>query len=243
MEIPPQINRSHSLIKAAAAAFCTYFCMYAFRKPFTAATFQGGEMFGLGLKTVLVISQLAGYMVSKFIGIRVVSEMRSEYRGIVLIGLILAAEAALVGFAFVPLPIKPAMLFLNGMPLGIVFGLVLSYLEGRKQTEALSAALCASFIISSGVVKSVGQWLLQDYGIGEYHMPMLTGLLFLPPLLFSVWLLQSTPSPDQRDRESAPRPCRDESHSTRAVRCRLLAGIIAIAVCLCGVDYYPHSPG
>jgi len=194
-----KINRVRPLVVAAAAAFCTYFCMYAFRKPFTAATYQGDEVFGLSLKTLLVISQLAGYMISKFIGIRVVSEMRGRYRGVAIVGLILTAEAALVGFAFAPLPLKPAMLFFNGLPLGIIFGLVLAYLEGRKHTEALSAALCASFIISSGVVKSVGQWLLQDCGVGEFQMPMLAGLIFLPPLLLSVWVLQKTPNPDYRD--------------------------------------------
>lgn len=174
--------------------------MYAFRKPFTAGTFEGQEIFGLGLKTVLVISQLTGYMLSKFIGIRVVSELRAEHRAAGIVGMILVAEAALVGFAYAPIPWKLVLIFLNGLPLGMVFGLVLSYLEGRKQTEALSAALCASFIISSGVVKSVGRWLVQVQGVSEFHMPMLTGLIFLPPLLLSVWVLQKTPPPDEDDR-------------------------------------------
>jgi hypothetical protein len=95
------------------------------------------------------------------------------------------------------------MLFLNGLPLGMVFGLVLSYLEGRRHTEALSAMLCASFIISSGVVKSVGYWLVEsDYWqVSEFKMPMITGLIFFPPLLVSVWLLQRTPPPDASDIE------------------------------------------
>ncbi|MCA9225258.1 MAG: hypothetical protein KDA47_06590, partial [Planctomycetales bacterium] len=188
------------LLIAASAAFGTYFCMYAFRKPFTAGTFEGQEIWGLGLKTTLVISQLLGYMLSKFIGIKVISEMRAEYRAATIVGLILTAEAALVGFAYAPLPLKVAMMFLNGLPLGMVFGLVLGYLEGRRQTEALSAALCASFIISSGVVKSVGRWLIDDWGISEFHMPMLTGLIFLLPLFVSVWVLQATPPPDDTDR-------------------------------------------
>lgn len=173
--------------------------MYAFRKPFTAATYEGQEVFGLGLKTVLVISQLAGYMLSKFIGIKVVSEMRSEWRAAAIVGLIVVAEAALIGFALVPVQLKVLMLFLNGLPLGMVFGLVLAYLEGRRQTEALSAALCASFIISSGVVKSIGRWLVQDWGVSEFHMPMWTGLIFLPALLVSVMVLRGTPPPDAGD--------------------------------------------
>ncbi len=196
-----RLNSGGRLLLSATAAFCAYFCMYAFRKPFTAATFEGLEMFGLGLKTVLVLSQLLGYTVSKFIGIKVVSEMRAEYRAIAIIGLIAVAEIALIGFAFLPLYLKVVMIFLNGLPLGMIFGLVLSYLEGRKQTEALSAALCASFIVSSGVVKSVGSWLMQDFAVSEYSMPMVAGGLFFLPLLVAVWILQMTPPPDLEDRQ------------------------------------------
>ena len=193
-------NPRSRLLLAAVAAFSTYFCMYAFRKPFTAGMYEGQELLGMGLKSVLVISQLAGYMISKFVGIKVVSEMRRHRRAVAIVGLILTAELALVGFAYAPIVLKAPLLFLNGFPLGMVFGLVLSYLEGRKQTEALSAALCASFIIASGVVKSVGRWIIQDWGVSEFQMPMLVGLIFLLPLLVSVWLLQSTPPPDQTDR-------------------------------------------
>ncbi len=196
-----QLNNRGRLLLSATAAFCAYFCMYAFRKPFTAATFEDSEMFGLGLKTVLVLSQLLGYTLSKFIGIKVVSEMRNEYRAVAIIGLIALAEIALVGFAFMPVPLKVVMIFLNGLPLGMIFGLILSYLEGRKQTEALSAALCASFIVSSGVVKSVGSWLMQYHQVSEYSMPMITGAIFFVPLLISVWVLQKTPPPDVMDRE------------------------------------------
>ncbi|MBX3449518.1 MAG: hypothetical protein KF777_08165 [Planctomycetaceae bacterium] len=195
----PREQRSGGLVLAAVAAFCTYFCMYAFRKPFSAGTFDGLELYGLGLKSVLVIAQGGGYMVSKFIGIKVISEMRPERRAIWLVGMIVFAELALVGFAVAPLWAKPLLLFLNGLPLGMVFGLVLGYLEGRRQTEALSAVLCSSFIISSGVVKSAGQWTIQSLGFSEYQMPMIVGLMFLPPFLVSVWLLQHTPPPTEDD--------------------------------------------
>ena len=186
---------------AAAAAFSTYFCMYAFRKPFTAAIYEDQVAFGTGLKSMLVLSQLVGYMLSKFIGIKVVSELDRRYRAAAIVILIVVAELALVLFAFVPNNLKVVMLFFNGLPLGMIFGFVLSYLEGRKQTEALSAALCASFIVSSGVVKSVGQWLIQDWDVSEFHMPMYTGMIFLIPLFISVWLLQKTPPPSPVDVE------------------------------------------
>jgi hypothetical protein len=194
-------TRGASLWIAAMAAFFTYFCMYAFRKPFTAGTYEGQEIFGFALKSVLVLSQLCGYMLSKFIGIKVVSEMPRSRRAISMIGLMVVAELALVGFAFLPPPAKVLMLFLNGLPLGMVFGLVLAYLEGRRQTEALTAALCASFILSSAVVKSIGRWLVENQGVSEFLMPCLVGLMFLGPMLIFVWLLQQTPEPSPEDRQ------------------------------------------
>lgn len=207
-------RRSSGIVIAAIAAFCTYFCMYAFRKPFTAGTFEGQAMLGLGLKSVLVIAQGAGYMVSKFIGIKIISEMKAHHRAAWLISLIGFSELTLCGFAFSPVPFKPFMLFLNGLPLGMVFGLVLGYLEGRKQTEALSAVLCASFISASGVVKSVGQWTIQSLNVSEYNMPMVVGLMFFPGLLVSVWVLQKTPPPS-RDDVSARMERKAMSHRDR----------------------------
>ena len=81
----------------------------------------------------------------------------------------------------------------------MVFGLVLAFLEGRQVTEALSAGLCASFILSSGFVKSIGVWLLQDFGISEYWMPFTTGLFFVIPLLIFVWMLAQIPAPSPDD--------------------------------------------
>lgn len=183
---------------AVTAAFGTYFCMYAFRKPFTAANFADTPVWGLGFKTVLVTSQVAGYMVSKFLGIRIVAEMPPNRRAISILWLILIAEGALVLFGLTPRPWNAACLFLNGLPLGIVFGLVLGSLEGRRITEALTAGLCASFILADGVMKSVGAWLL-GMGFSEDWMPGAAGAVFLLPLGLCVAMLMRIPPPTRRD--------------------------------------------
>lgn len=182
-----------------AAAFGTYFCMYAFRKPFTAATYEETALFGVAYKTVLITSQVLGYTLSKFIGIRVVSEMPPHRRAFGILALIAAAHAALLLFGLTPAPYNFVFLFMNGLPLGMVFGLVLGFLEGRRFTEALSAGLCASFIVASGAVKSAGQALLLYFGVGDYWMPFFAGALFWPPLLVSVWLLARIPPPSTAD--------------------------------------------
>ena len=171
--------------------------MYGFRKPFTAATFSG-EDWPANFKTWLVVAQVFGYTASKFIGIRVISEMPPERRARVLLILVVASELALLLFGLLPAPLNAVCLFMNGLALGLVFGLVLGFLEGRRTTEALVAGLCASFILADGFSKSVGGTLLQ-WGISERWMPCVAGLLFLVPLLGFVAMLQQIPPPSPED--------------------------------------------
>jgi len=185
---------------AGTAAFSTYFAMYAFRKPFTAATFEdvAGWTFALDYKVALVIAQVLGYALSKVIGIKVISEMDHRRRAVAIVGLIGASWLALVGFALAPAPWNVAALFLNGLPLGLIWGLVFSYVEGRRTSEVLGAILCSSFILSSGVVKSVGKALL-NAGVPDLWMPAATGLVFVPLLLVSVLALSRIPPPNATD--------------------------------------------
>ena len=184
---------------AILAAFSTYACMYAFRKTYTAAGFEGFDFWGLELKTLLIISQILGYTLSKFLGIKFVSEMTADRRAWTIIGLIMFSHAALLFFWLIPPPFSILFLFLNGLPLGMVWGLVFSFLEGRKNTELLGAGLSVSFIVSSGVVKSVGTWLMVSWGVAEFAMPFVTGLIFSLPLFFFVWLLNHIPPPTAED--------------------------------------------
>ena len=181
-----------------ALAFGTYFCMYAFRKPFAAASYAGAPLFGLKLKTAFVVSQILGYTCSKYLAVKFVSEASRARRWPMLMGVILLAELALLGFALLPGRLKLAAIFLNGLPLGMVWGLVVRYLEGRRTSEFLLAGLSASFIVASGAVKDVGRWLLAA-GVEVYWMPFLAGLLFLLPFaLLSRWL-DRMPDPDDDD--------------------------------------------
>ena len=54
------------VVYAILASFSTYFCMYAFRKPFSAAKYEGLQFMDteVQLKTAFVISQIIGYTIS-----------------------------------------------------------------------------------------------------------------------------------------------------------------------------------
>lgn len=196
-------------IYGGLVAFCAYCSMYAFRKPFTAATYSDAAGWEglIDFKIALVIAQVAGYALSKFIGVKIVSEMAATRRGLAIIGLVTASWLALVLFAVVPSNWKVAALFLNGLPLGMIWGLVFGYVEGRRTSEAIAAILCASFVVSSGIVKSVGMWLMTDFSVGEYWMPAATGALFMPLLIVAVVGLAQLPPPtavEQVERMARP---------------------------------------
>lgn len=186
---------------AGLAGFSAYFCMYAFRKPFSAATFTNvpGWTFALDYKIALVIAQVAGYALSKFIGIKVISELSPAKRASAIVILILAAQLSLLLFAVVPPPWNVAAMFLNGLPLGMIWGLVFGFMEGRRTSEVLGAAVCASFIVSSGAVKTVGKLVMQHWHVGPYWMPAIAGALFLPLLFLAVFALSALPPPNALD--------------------------------------------
>jgi hypothetical protein len=193
-------NPTALMLFGATTAFCTYACMYAFRKGITATTFEGMAFAGISYKIWLVTAQVLGYATSKLLGIKVVSEMTPGRRAWSLLGFVAFAEVALLGFALVPAPYNIVFLFLNGLPLGMVYGVVLGFLEGRKQTDAMVAGLTASFIFASGFVKTIALTLKNSYGVSEFWVPFVTGGLFALPLLIGVYGLTLLPPPTDEDR-------------------------------------------
>ena len=229
---------------AIVSAFSTYFCMYAFRKPWAAATFRIAEEgvkpenwaamkfwdTNMDLKVALVISQTIGYALSKFIGIKICSEVPRRHRALLLVALIFLAQAALLLFAVVPPNWKWAAIFLNGIPLGMVWGLVVWFLEGRRVSEILLAGLSCSYIMASGIVKDVGGYMMTNLHVNQFWMPFATGAVFLLPFLLSVFLMNQIPQPDDEDVDQrVEREPMDREHRWAFVR-KFLPGLILLIV-------------
>lgn len=200
---------------AVVAAFSAYFCVYAFRKPFTAATYDGLHFAGtqIELKTALVVSQILGYGLAKYAGIKFVSEASRSRRAWMVVGLIVWAELAMVLFAILSTEWKVAAIFLNGFPLGMIWGLMVRYLEGRRASDILLAGLSCSFIVASGFFKDVGNAVMAGdaipilrtsipnplHALDQFWMPAAIGLLFAAPFLLALWLLNQLPEPSPSD--------------------------------------------
>lgn len=183
----------------AGSAFGLYLCVFALRKTYNVALFEEYIFAGVGYKVWMVLFQVVGYMLSKFIGIKVVSELKATARakGILLMSLI--ASLSWLLFALIPMPYNLICLFFNGLPLGMVWGMVFGYLEGRKFTEVLGAALSVSFIFSAGFSKTVGKYIMTSWGVSEFWMPFVACCVFFAPLLLFLKMLDQVPPPNAED--------------------------------------------
>jgi MFS family permease len=142
---------------------------------------------------------MIGYLMAKFYGIKFISELKRLGRYKIILLLVGIAWAAWFFFAIIPPPYNAVFLFINGFPLGMLWGVVFSYVEGRRSTDFIGAALAVSFIFASGFVKSVGGWLLLEFHLSEFWVPFATGLVFALPLLFFIYLIEKIPPPDEAD--------------------------------------------
>ena len=200
--LKPRKIKGNSLqigLYAAITVFLTYTMVFGFRKSFTVATFDGMTIAGYSFKTILVISQMLGYMLAKFYGIKYISELKRHGRGKIILFLTLIAWLSWLFFALVPAPYNILFLFINGFPLGMLWGVVFSYVEGRRSTDFIGATLAVSFIFASGFVKTIGAWLMLNFNITEFWVPFYTGMVFAAPLLFFVYLIEKIPDPDEED--------------------------------------------
>lgn len=197
--LPATRSQVLTSIFAAAVCFAAYACIISFRKAFNVASYSGYELGGLDYKVVLIITQVGGYMLSKFYGIKFISELKRMGRGKLILLLVGISWVAWLLFAIIPPPYNFWALALNGFPLGMLWGVLFSYVEGRRATDFIGAALAVSFIFGPGLAKSAAQMVMTSWGVNEYWMPFVTALLFFIPLLFFVYLLEKIPPPDAED--------------------------------------------
>lgn len=217
-------------ILAAVSAFGAYTSMYAFRKAFAAGSYSGLAYWHVDYKAWLVIAQVLGYTLSKFYGIKFIAEITALSRGKCVLLLVGISWLALLGFAMVPAPYNIVFLFINGVPLGMIWGLLFGYLEGRRATEFMAAVMSISLIFASGFVKTVGRILITEFHVSEYHMPFITGAVFIVPLCLFVLMLEIIPAPTAQDKQSRTERTAMTATERRAFLIRFLPGIVLTVI-------------
>ena len=184
---------------AGGAALLSYSLVYALRKPYTAASFEGLTFMGSDYKVAVTTIQILGYVIAKFFGIKIISELKKENRFRFFVGSAILAELALVGFGLLEAPYNVAAMFVNGLSLGCMWGVIFSFIEGRKVTDILASLLGVSMVFSSGVAKSFGLFAMNEMQIDQFWMPAVIGGFALPLLVFMGYMLKRLPQPTAED--------------------------------------------
>ena len=187
------------ILWAGGTALLSYSLVYALRKPFTAAEFEGLQVWGMDYKIAVSIIQLVGYVCSKLLGIKFISELKPEGRLRFIIGSAALSEVSLVPFGLLPLPYNVFALFFNGLSLGCMWGVIFSFLEGRRTTDLLASIMGVSMALSSGVAKSMGLYALNSLHVSEFWMPALIGAGAFPLLCLTGWMMNRFPKPTAAD--------------------------------------------
>ena len=187
------------ILWAGGTALLSYSLVYALRKPFTAAEFEGLQVWGMDYKIAVSMIQLLGYVCAKMLGIKFISELRPEGRLRFIIGSAALSEASLVAFGLCPLPYNVMALFFNGLSLGCMWGVIFSFLEGRRTTDILASIMGVSMALSSGLAKSLGLYALNELGVSEFWMPALIGAAAFPLLSVLGWVLTRLLRPTAAD--------------------------------------------
>lgn len=172
-----------------------------------------------------------GYAMAKFIGIKVISELKAHTRGFGILLMVGISGISWLLFAIVAAPYNIILLFTTGLPLGMVWGMVFGYLEGRRMTEVLGASLSVSFIFSAGLCRSVGAYVMRDWGVSEYWMPFLVCCLFLIPLLLFQSLLDKLPPPSDRDEQLRTKRLPMNGEDRKKFTTTFLPGIVLFTLC------------
>lgn len=111
------------------------------------------------------------------------------------------AELSLVLFGCLPRPLNVLALFFNGLSLGCMWGVIFSFLEGRRVTDLLASLFGLSIAVSSGLPSSIGLFVVEYTWVwSEFWMPALIGAVALPLLAGLGCILNNLPKPTAEDR-------------------------------------------
>jgi MFS family permease len=220
-------------VYAAVIAFLAYTSVYAFRKPFTVVSFGGINFVGISYPTLLIISQVMGYMLSKFYGVKLIAELKRSSRWKTGLLLVTVSWLSLLLLAIVPPPFGTICMLINGFSLGFMWGIVFSYVEGRKATDFIGAVMAVSFIFAGGFTRTAALWLKDIFNLNDYWLPFVTGAVFIIPFCLFLFLLEKIPLPDNEDIDE-----RTERLPMDASERKKLTGQFFIGITLMVIAYF-----
>ncbi len=209
VEIPGRLGRwlyragpTVQLAFGGLTSFSICLGAFALREPFLTTSLVGTVSFlgapPVDLRAACIAAQALGLALSQPIGAVAVVELDPARRVPALALVLGAAEVSLIALALVPAHLAPLCLFLDGLALGLVWGLVYSFLEGRRVSDGLGAVAAAGYLLAGGAMRSLGR-VVESLGVPGLWAPAAAGATAALPLAGALWLLAQFPPPNRHD--------------------------------------------
>lgn len=171
------VNSSLVSLRLFVLSFLAYSASYGLRLPVFVPrynSYSDVSLFGVpvGVKLLFAVAFILGYMVAKPVAITFVPRIQRHHRKGVLLLLLTASSAALLGFAVsrsVSSWLQALFLAVSAFHMSWVWAVMALYLEGRRWTDVLVVGIKLGIVFSTGVAKSVAALVLLL--VSEQWMP------------------------------------------------------------------------
>mmetsp|Transcript_21493 Transcript_21493/g.67134 ORF Transcript_21493/g.67134 Transcript_21493/m.67134 type:complete len:438 (+) Transcript_21493:33-1346(+) len=141
-------------LRLAALGLAYYSCIYLVKVPMFACGWSAAPSIGgLGFKTCLALAQVFGFAAGKVPSLLVVPKLPQQRLRCALITVIVSAGSCVTLSCMVPPALSLLLVWCASVWLAPAWSLLQRFLEGRRDTESIVAAVSFAFIGSSGLCK------------------------------------------------------------------------------------------
>eukprot|EP00002_Diphylleia_rotans_P021602 TRINITY_DN4204_c0_g1_i1.p1 TRINITY_DN4204_c0_g1~~TRINITY_DN4204_c0_g1_i1.p1 ORF type:complete len:282 (+),score=50.53 TRINITY_DN4204_c0_g1_i1:114-959(+) len=181
------------------SAFVAFSCTFAIRTTLYVGEFRDEYLGFLQLKVAFALFQTMGFFLGKFPSTAFIPTVPESKRFVTCSGLYAASVFFFCGVGLLSSPLLQCIcVFISGLFISPLWGVIIMYLEGRALTEALLSVLSLSPILASGVARFLGVTLLR-LGFTDHTMPMMASALSLAAFTLSMKVLDCMPPPSELD--------------------------------------------
>lgn len=157
-------------VAIAITTFILYSAIYFIKASPFAAHWEGESFCGMHFKSALGLAMSLGYLVGKGPSLAFTPKLAPEHLLAAVLGVVILSGGALVFAAVLPPGGLVVCTFVTSFCLAPSWSLMIRFCEGRVRTDAIISFVSFSFIGMSGVVKSIGAWLVGSCGFSERAM-------------------------------------------------------------------------
>jgi len=180
-------------------SFILYANLFGIISPVFSVVYNTQSVFG-ETTNALTLARILGSISGKLLGIYILPQIKKEKRMYWLMLFHILTTIPIIIFGTGHPIVQIVMIYISNVFAVLVWGPLLSYIEGRKYTDLIVIFLYLSFIVGTGVVKTIGASLL-NAGVDINWMPSICASVSLVICIISLYFLDLSPEPTPSEHE------------------------------------------